>query len=124
MAFLFFHFLCTTTKASISCLERKPFASKPTPNDADLSEPRDTHCVWFFGIVGHDACPILLRTRVHTFFLSDPSKAASLMPCGDHNTYWAVALSGDDIQVCPRALSSVLCVVVVGLKGRCSTLSR
>ncbi|CAN0216245.1 unnamed protein product [Scytosiphon promiscuus] len=64
----------------------------------DASKPRDTHCVWFFGIVGHEACPILLRTRVHTFFLSDPSKAASLMPCGDHNTYWAVALTGDNIE--------------------------
>ncbi|CAM9691090.1 unnamed protein product, partial [Hapterophycus canaliculatus] len=64
----------------------------------DASEPRDTHCVWFFGIVGHEACPILLRTRVHTFYLSDPTKAASLMPCGDHNTYWAVALTGDNIK--------------------------
>ncbi|CAN0272473.1 unnamed protein product, partial [Ectocarpus sp. 8 AP-2014] len=64
----------------------------------DDSKPRDTHCVWFFGIVGHAACPILLRSRVHTFFLSDPTKAASLMPCGDHNTYWAVALTGDNIK--------------------------
>ncbi|CAN0265273.1 unnamed protein product [Ectocarpus sp. 6 AP-2014] len=64
----------------------------------DDSKPRDTHCVWFFGIVGHAACPILLRSRVHTFFLSDPTKAASLMPCGDDNTYWAVALTGDNIK--------------------------
>ncbi len=73
---------------------------------ADASQPRDTQCVWFFGIVGHEACPILLRTRVHTFFLSDPTKAASLMPCGDHNTYWAVAITGEggDIKVRSDAL--------------------
>ncbi|CAM9323026.1 unnamed protein product [Laminaria digitata] len=62
---------------------------------ADATQPRDAECVWFFGIVGHEACPILRRTRVHTFFLSDPSKAASLMPVGDH-TYWAVALTGEE----------------------------
>jgi len=75
------------------------FALRSLPEDA--SQPRDTQCVWFFGIVGHEACPILLRTRVHTFFLSDPRKAASLMPCGDHNTYWAVAITGEgeDIEV-------------------------
>lgn len=76
----------------------------------DASQPRDTQCVWFFGIVGHEACPILLRTRVHTFFLSDPRKAASLMPCGEHNTYWAVAITGEDIKVCVRPCVCVSCV--------------
>lgn len=81
----------------------------------DKSQPRDTHCVWFFGIVGHEACPILLRTRVHTFFLSDPRKAASLMPCGEHNTYWAVAITGEDIKVrlCRRVfVSACVCSVL------------
>ncbi|CAM9314614.1 unnamed protein product [Sphacelaria rigidula] len=61
----------------------------------DSALPRDAECVWVFGIVGHVACPVLLRSRIHTFFMSEPGKAASLMPVGDH-TYWAVALTGDD----------------------------
>lgn len=60
-----------------------------------------------FGIVGHAVCPILIRTRVHTFFLSDPGKAASLMPVGDA-TYWAVALTGEDRQVLSSAHHGVL----------------
>lgn len=64
----------------------------------DPAQPRDTEIVWMFGIVGHAACPVLRRTRVHTFFMSQPGKAASLMPVGDH-TYWAVALTGDDREV-------------------------
>lgn len=45
---------------------------------------------------------------MHTFFLSDPRKAASLMPCGEHNTYWAVAITGEDIKVCAHAFVSVV----------------
>lgn len=85
----------------------------------DASQPRDTQCVWFFGIVGHEACPILLRTRVHTFFLSDPRKAASLMPCGDHNTYWAVAITGEgeDIKVRSGAPLAVLLPRATGTRA-------